>query len=85
MLLTAEENLSKVVVSGLRSAGADMTKIMARNQPRSLPDDFENVKKAVEAIDARLVIVDPLSMYMNINNACAVRRGLTPLIELAEK
>ena len=82
---SAEEHVSKVVVNGLRSAGADMSRIMARTTPLSLPDDFEVVRNAVEKLNARMLIVDPLSMYMNTNNTCAVRRALTAMTELAEE
>jgi hypothetical protein len=87
VLLGVEDSLTKTVRPRLVAAGADLGRIAVIEDTISLPDDLEVVGRAVAAVRARLVVIDPVVAFLgrNANNDQAVRRALTPLRRLAER
>lgn len=96
VLLTAEDGLGDTVRPRLDAAGADVGRILALDgipetvgqRLPALPDDAHYIRDAVERMDARLVIVDPLTAYLgpeiNSHRDTDCRRALWPLAALAE-
>jgi len=52
----------------------------------SIPEDIPLIEKAIERVDARLLIIDPISAFMrgDPNKDSDVRKALTPLAKMAE-
>jgi hypothetical protein len=73
--------------------GADLSKVHVLDKQRFsaehfiLPDDLPLVENSVKEIQAKLVIVDPLTAFVkaNTNADVTVRRVLKPLEEIAER
>ncbi len=95
VLWTAEDDLSDTVAPRLIAAGADMTRIVAREfvlgaeferRPPTL-DDVETLLDDIQRVDAAFLLVDPLVAFLlsgtNIYNDMQVRRALGPLADLA--
>jgi len=60
---------------------------MAVVEDVTVPDDLSTIRKAVVAVKAKLIIIDPLMCFVtaNANKEQAVRRALTPLRKLADR
>ncbi len=96
VLLTAEDGLADTVRPRLDAAGADTERIVALpmvadNRGERLPTiaDVEAIEEAVENVDARLVVIDPLAAYLgdgvNAHRDHDVRSALAGLAELADR
>ncbi len=93
VLLQAEENLATTVLPNLKSAGADVDKIIVyksqsfHERPLLLPDDLPLIETAVSDCQARLIVIDPISSFLDRGTAndARVRRALAPLAALAER
>jgi len=86
VLLQAEDSLNKTVPLRAQAAGADLSR-MAVVEDVTVPDDLSTIRKAVAAVKAKLIIIDPLMCFVtaNANKEQAVRRALTPLRNLADR
>lgn len=97
VVLTAEDDLADTVVPRLEAAGADLERVLAirvvpdgkgEERPPSLPEDVEHIRSAIEKMDARLVIIDPIMAYLNAatdaHKDSSVRRVLHRLATVAE-
>jgi hypothetical protein len=97
VLLTAEDGLSDTVRPRLDAAGGDPSRVAvvrhvptADGEPR-LPhiEDTPELARALERVDARLLVVDPLMAFLppdvNSHRDQDVRRALAPLVELADE
>ncbi|MCL4309922.1 MAG: AAA family ATPase [Actinomycetota bacterium] len=97
VILSAEDGLGDTIRPRLEAAGADLAKINSLptcpddngGHPPVLPDDLEWIEKAIERVDAKLVIIDPLMAYLssktNAHRDQDVRRALARMADLAEE
>ena len=98
VILSAEDSISHVIVPRLTAAAADLTRIAAmpfspefEGQPifSRLPNDIPVLAKAIERMDAKLIVVDVFSAYLapglSFNSDQDVRSALAPLAELADR
>lgn len=87
---TAEDGLSDTIKPRLVKAGADCTKVAVideSNQPLSLSDG--RLEKAIQQINAKLLILDPLQAYLggniDMHRANEVRPIFKQLAGIAER
>lgn len=95
ILLQAEDHPQTVVVPSLKAAGADLSKVYLCNRWQEtgrtlqIPDNIniDVIESKVAEAGAKLLVVDPISGYLqgNLHNDQSVRKGLLPLLALAEK
>lgn len=96
VLLTAEDGLADTIRPRLDAAGADAARVVAlkavaTEDGERLPtvDDLDALRDAIEAVDAALVVVDPLVAYLgaevNSYRDQDVRAALAGLAELADE
>ncbi len=87
LLLQAEDSLDKTVVPRLLAAGADRGRIAQLPETHTIPKDLDAIEKAVIGMEAKLLVIDPLSVFLgrNANNDQSVRQALAPLAEMAER
>jgi AAA domain len=88
LISSSEENYSAFVRPKLEAAGADLSRIRFVDE-LLWPDHAEWLEQAIGAIEARLVIVDPLLAHLNGRvdsyRDHDVKLALRPLIALAER
>ena len=93
VLLQAEDNLAEIVVPRLRALGADMDRIrlldrsLFADQPLILPDDLPLIETAAGDVQAKFVVIDPLTAFLggNANSDMSVRKAFGPLAAFAER
>jgi AAA domain len=97
LLLTAEDDLSRVLRPRLRAAGADLDRVFSfdavkvgeDSEPPVLPYDLQAIEKLIVERQIALVAVDPLMAFLasgiDANRDQDIRRALHRLKELAEK
>jgi hypothetical protein len=86
-----EDSLGDITAMRLTAAGADLGRIIAYNTDQDqfqLPDKMAPLRAQVEAVNAGLVLIDPLAAVMNptlrLNDMQDSRQVLHPLTELAK-
>lgn len=95
VLLSAEDDLADTIRPRLDAAGADVTRILALrtvpgddDMPPSIPADLHLLEQAIQRVDARLVVIDPLMAFLDAevdgHKDQSVRRALHRLSKLAE-
>lgn len=76
VVLSAEDGLADTIRPRLEAAGADLEQILAlpeclddegKERPPMIPDDLPQVRRAVEQIRAKLIIIDPLMAFLSGN------------------
>jgi hypothetical protein len=93
VVLNAEDGLADTIKPRLIAAGADNTRVRAvpainpDDTLFSIPKDIPRLERAIRSVDARLVIIDPLSVFMkgDPHKDNEVRKALTPLADMAER
>ena len=98
VLLSAEDGQADTIRPRLDAAGADAGKVLAvclvsdgkgGERTVSIPEDIGTIERAIERIDAKLVVIDPLMAFLsrrvNANSDQDVRQALTPLGKMAER
>lgn len=99
LLLMAEDGAGDTILPRLQNHGADLGRIgllqtitdMEDGLERMpvLPDDLQQIEDMIDAIDAKIVVLDPILSYIgeNVNEYRdkEVRRALMPLIALAQR
>jgi hypothetical protein len=92
VVLSAEDGLADTVVPRLHAAGADLRRIVSERFERwpSLDaDGLDHIRRLIERVDARLVILDPMAAFIpdpiDTYRDHRVRRLLAPLMRLAEE
>jgi hypothetical protein len=93
VLLQAEDHLAGTVQPNLQAAGADLSRVFIYDscqfgdQPFRVPEDVQLVETAVGEVQARLLVLDPATAFLNcsINGEQSVRRALRPLQDLARR
>lgn len=97
VFISDEDGREDTIKPRLEAAGADLTKICFfhfenEDGEESLPEfprDGAALGDAAEAIDAALIVIDPLMLYLepqiNANRDADVRRALNPIVKAAER
>lgn len=87
LLLVGEDSIAKTLQLRLHAAGADLDRVGCITKAISLPDDLDAVARAAMKMSARMIVIDPLTVFLgrNANNDQAVRQALTPLRHFAER
>ncbi len=92
VVLNAEDGLADTIKPRLIASGADTTRVLALSAINTdgtlfgIPKDISTLERAIESVDARLAIVDPLSVFMNgdPNKDNEVRKALWNYPEVAD-
>ena len=98
VLVTCEDGLADTVRPRLDAAGGDPDSVFVlsgfeKNGGEEMlpviPDDVPAIRKVVEEVEAKLLIIDPLTAYLgekvNAHRDHDVRRALAPLQRMAEE
>ncbi|WP_157781288.1 AAA family ATPase [Gordonia terrae] len=98
VLVGVEDDLADTVVPRLRAAKADLDHVSAMARPRDangqpipflVPDDVDKLRRAIEEVDAKLVVIDPISAFMSDavkpGSDTANRKALMTLADVAEQ
>jgi len=96
VLLSSEDGPGDTIRPRLEAAGAALDRIRGLDicpdpnggHPPILPDDLPWIEKAIESVNAKLVIIDPLSSYMggtNTHRDSEIRGVLSRVADLAKK
>jgi len=96
VILSAEDGLADTIRPRLDAAGADTRKIVAistvpdregNERTIAIPEDITTIEKAIQRVDAKLIVVDPLMAFLSgkANYDQDVRKALTPLARMAER
>lgn len=95
--MTAEDGLGDTVRPRFRVAGGDLNKFFVFEMVSedgavsfpSIPGDLEGLANMVEAVDAALIIIDPLVAFLGAdvkaNDDKDVRRALSPLAVITDR
>lgn len=96
VICSAEDGLADTIRPRLDAAGGDPSKVLALatvpdedgERLLSIPEDLDVIRRGIERVDAKLVIVDPIMSFLseshNAHKDQDVRRALAPLAKLAE-
>jgi hypothetical protein len=92
VLLQAEDDVG-TVKQNLKAAGADEQRVFVyvrerfSTQPLLLPADLPLIAQAVDEVQARLVVIDPLAAFLGeqVTSDAGARRVLGPLAVFAER
>lgn len=98
LLVCAEDDVADTIVPRLLAHHADLTRIgtltLQRDEngvliPLSLPEDLNRLEEAIQQVDAKLVIIDPITAYLsekiNSHVDASLRRALAPLSDVAQR
>ncbi len=90
IILQGEDAVATMVKPALAAAGADLDRIVAYDPTASeqalvLPDDLIAIEQAALEVHAKLLVVDPVSVFFrcNSNSEASVRQALRPLADFA--
>ncbi len=96
LILSAEDNNADTIAPRLTALGADLERVFVLHRERrearkllSLPTVTAPVEEALVRTGARLVVIDPITSFLdrrvNLASDPSVRAALEPLEQLAEK
>src|SRR5215213_77871 len=91
VILAAEDGIGDTIKPRFVAAGGDPSKamILGHEDPLGIPEDLPKIERAIEAVEAKLVIIDPIMAFLgeniNSNSDKDVRSALKPLKQLAER
>src|SRR5215213_8635962 len=91
VILSAEDGVGDTIKPRFVAAGGDPSKamILGHENPLGIPEDLPKIERAIEAVKAKLVIIDPIMAFLgeniNSNSDKDVRSALKPLKQLAER
>lgn len=98
VLVCAEDDLEDTILPRILAAGGNRSLIgsvtLKRDEqgeliPMALPDDMYRLRTAIRECNAKLIVIDPITAYLNSsinsNNDPNVRRATTPLADLAQQ
>ena len=93
LVLSAEDGLADTVRKRLKALGADMDRVFVLEPDDTegllrLPSRFDFLKGALAQTDARLLVFDPFTSFLdpcvNVASETSVRRALDPLARVTE-
>lgn len=93
VLASAEDDPARTIRPRLEAAGADLERVspmtMINSRPLVLPDDLNHIESVVKAMQAKLVVIDPLFAFLtgkvDSNKDQDIRRVMHLLKEMAER
>ena len=96
LVLSAEDDAADTIVPRLQRLGADMQRVFVwqrthdhEDWPWRFPAHADRLDDALRQTDARLAVIDPVMAFLDnsvlSSSDQSVRRGLAPLIRLAER
>jgi hypothetical protein len=98
LVISAEDDVADTIKPRLRAAGADMERVgtlslrhddTGEPLPFSVPEDMKRLRLAVDQVEARFVIIDPVAAYLSekiqSHNDASVRKAMAPLATLAQE
>ncbi|GAC69930.1 AAA family ATPase [Gordonia soli] len=98
VLVGVEDDIADTVVPRLIAAGADRSRIVTMTQPTDdkgapvpflIPEDVDRLRRAIDEVDAALVIIDPITAFMSDavkpGSDTANRKALMTLASVAER
>jgi AAA domain/3'-5' exonuclease/Domain of unknown function (DUF3854) len=91
VILSAEDGAGDTIRPRFDAAGGDPNKvvILGNDDPFGIPEDLPKLGRAIERVEAKLVIIDPIMAFLgeniNSNSDKDVRSALKPLKQLAER
>lgn len=92
IILQGEDAVETMVKPALVAAGADLNRIFVYDpkkfggQPLLLPKDIPLVEHAVADIEAKLLVIDPVSVFFEgLNSETSVRQALKPVADFADE
>lgn len=99
VFLSAEDHLAQTLKPRLQAVGADLSRVLFMRgvaepftdslRPISFPSDLGRLKLAIHDSHAKLVVIDPLMVYLDDNldshRDQSVRKAMMPLQRLAEE
>jgi RecA-family ATPase len=99
VLVGIEDDESDTIVPRLIAAGADLGRIHTLAQPTDsngdpvpfvIPDDIDRLRKAIIEVNAKLIVIDPITAYLSTKQVKAgddpsTRQALMPLVDLARE
>jgi hypothetical protein len=97
VICSAEDGLADTIRPRLDAAGGDPERVLAlvtvadgdAERPLSIPEDLGTLRRGIERVGAKLVIVDPLMAFLSGRHDAHkdqdIRRALAPLARLAEE
>jgi hypothetical protein len=93
VLIQGEDSLCGTVRPALAACGADISRVYVYDasrfagQPLTLPADLQLLEVAVGEVQARLVVLDPITAFLggSANSDAGVRKALGPLATFAER
>src|SRR5215208_5477428 len=91
VILSAEDGAGDTIRPRFAAAGGDPNQvvILGNDDPFGIPEDLPKLGRAIERVEAKLVIIDPIMAFLgeniNSNSDKDVRSALKPLKQLAER
>jgi AAA domain len=99
VIVSCEDGLADTVRPRLEAAGADLTRVRlvqsvidpvtGEERSLSLPQDIPLIECAIESVQAKLLVIDPLMGFLSEQTDSKtdhdVRRAIAPLARLAER
>lgn len=99
VLVGVEDDEEDTIVPRLIAAGADRTRIATMRQPTDdrgdpvpfvIPEDVVQLRRAIREVDARLVVIDPVTAFLSTkkvkaNDDPSTRQALMPVVALARE
>jgi DNA polymerase I-like protein with 3'-5' exonuclease and polymerase domains len=91
VILSAEDGAGDTIRPRFDAAGGDPNRvvILGNDDPFGIPEDLPKLGRAIERVEAKLVIIDPIMAFLgeniNSNSDKDVRSALKPLKQLAER
>jgi DNA polymerase I-like protein with 3'-5' exonuclease and polymerase domains len=91
VILSAEDGVGDTIRPRFDAAGGDPNKvvILGNDDPFAIPEDLPILERAIERVDAKLIVIDPIMAFLgeniNSNSDKDVRSALKPLKQLAER
>jgi hypothetical protein len=87
VIVTVEDSKNKSLRPKLDAAGADIERCLTPDEYISIPKDIARLEEAVVAVQARLLVIDPISSHIDARTTKEqeVRKALLPLRAMAER
>jgi hypothetical protein len=87
LFLVGEDSVEKTLVRRAQAAGADLNRLGVLNGSTAIPADLDRIRVAVDELNAKLIVIDPLMVFLqrNANADQSVRQALGPLSAFAQQ